>query len=48
MFDNYRPLATSPVVNAGYNVSVGEFDLDGHTRIVDTIDIGAFEFQAVE
>lgn len=47
---DYTLLATSPCINQGVNntaIYVGDFDLNGNTRICNTIiDIGAFEEQS--
>ncbi len=44
MMDSLAPAATSPLVNAGVNDGVAEFDLAGNVRIQEgTVDIGAYE-----
>ncbi|HYD03003.1 MAG TPA: LamG-like jellyroll fold domain-containing protein [Alphaproteobacteria bacterium] len=41
---NYRPLSSSPVIDAGINVSLS-FDLDNNPRPVGLYDIGPYEYQ---
>ena len=48
---DYTLLAGSPCINTGSNahaIYVGEFDLNGNTRIYNAIDIGAFEEQVLK
>lgn len=43
---NYRLDYTSPCINAGNNAqAVGSTDLDGNPRIVQQVDMGAYEYQ---
>jgi len=46
--NDYRLIATSPLINIGVNVPLGgltTFDLEGHARIHSgTVDLGAYEF----
>ncbi len=44
--EDYHLAASSPCINAGVDIDVPEFDLDGNPR-VGMVDIGAYEFQGV-